>query len=385
MTTNATEAYFLTLLGRFLTGQTSPPPAADLDWPQLHALARRHRLSPLLAAALPSGTPPSVSGPLQTQARQRRIRTMVMVTDYAAIRQGFVQANIPLVPLKGVALAHTVYPSPSMRYFDDLDMLIPRDRGPDALAVLADLGYQPHPNAPAPEWHHLPPYVHPRHGTMVEIHLDLLRRTGPGWSLTGIWERLETAELDGQPASLLAPADALLHAILHGRHNLFHRLATFIDIGYLAEAVVAAGQVDLLAELAAETGSRQLVGFAFTELEMLFGWRPLGMQQRRFALTPRQRRRLSRLIGWSSLDLTRRPTHDGPLARWREARLTDNWSQTGYYVRHLLFPPAEFVRQTYGAAGESQSAGYSRRLLQRARVALRQFVSSRGKTANDGR
>ncbi|MCB0007420.1 MAG: nucleotidyltransferase family protein, partial [Anaerolineales bacterium] len=158
---DATETYFLTLLGHFLTGQTPPASPADCDWHRLHDLAHSHRLSPLLAAALPPGTPAAAAGPLQTQARQRRIRTMVMVADYAAIRQSFARANIPLVPLKGIALAHTVYPSPSMRYFDDLDMLIPQDRGPEALAVLADLGYQPHPNAPAPEWHHLPPYVHP--------------------------------------------------------------------------------------------------------------------------------------------------------------------------------------------------------------------------------
>jgi hypothetical protein len=385
MTADATETYFLTLLGHFLTGQAPPAPPADCDWRQLHDLARRHRLSPLLAAALPPGAPPAASGPLQTQSRQRRIRTMVMVADYAAIRQGFAQANIPLVPLKGVALAHTVYPSPSMRYFDDLDMLIPPEQGPDALTVLAGLGYQPHPNAPAPEWHHLPPYVHPRHGTMVELHLDLLRRTGPGWALPGIWERLTTAELDGQPSPVLAPADALMHAILHGRHNLFHRLATFIDIGYLAEAVVEAGQVDLLVELATETGSLQLVGFALAELDSLFGWRPLAAQQRCFALTPRQRHRLSRLVGWHSLDLAQRPAHDGPLARLREARLADSWGQTGHYLRHLLFPPAEFVQQTYGANGESKSAGYSRRLLQRARVALRQFVSDRANTARDRR
>ncbi|MCB0031328.1 MAG: hypothetical protein KDE28_25635, partial [Anaerolineales bacterium] len=121
------------------------------------------------------------------------------------------------------------------------------------------------------------------------------------------------------------------------------------------------------------------------ELEALFGWRPLAAQQRRFALTPRQRQRLDRLIGWQSLDLAQRPEHDGPLARLREARLTDSWGQTGHYVRHLLFPPAEFVQQTYGANGKRKSAGYSRRLLQRARVALRQFVSDRAKTAHDGR
>ena len=296
-----------------------------------------------------------------------------MATDFDDIRHAFNQVNIPLIPLKGVVLANSYYPSPTMRYFDDLDMLIPGSMSEEALTLLQQLGYQPHPNAPAPEWHHLPPYVHPRHGTLVELHLDLLRRTNPGWELATIWDRLETREIAGQLTPILSPADALLHTVLHGRHNLFHRLTTFIDIGYLSQAVAAAGQLDLLTSLAMETGSIQTLGYSLYELERLFGWRPFGEQQRRLALTTRQRQRFMKLVGWQTLDLQGRPEHDGPLARLHEARLTDNWRQTGYYLRQLLLPPAEFVQQTYGAENNAGGLDYGRRLWRRARVAWQQF------------
>ena len=365
----STDNYFLALLAAYLKGETPPAIPRDIDWEKMVTLGQKHRLAPMLVAALPAGAPQTARDTLQQQARQRRIRTMVMSRDYQALQDAFRAATVPFVPIKGIAIAHTHYPSPTMRYFDDLDILIPADAGPQALAILNSLGYKPHPNAGVPEWHHLAPHVHARHATMVEIHTDLLRRTGPGWALSGIWDRTVDGTLEGQTTRMLSPADALLYAVQHARHNLFHRLATFIDIGYLAEAVVAADEVDQLYQLAGEASALQILGYSLYELDRMFAWRPFAVQQRRFALNQRTRARLDRQVGWHSLDLAERPGHDGPLARLREARLTDSWSASLHYLRHLLFPPAEFVQETYGAGG------YTSRLVKRAGVALGQLLS----------
>src|SRR5204863_6393847 len=51
--------------------------------------------------------------------------------------------QVDVLPLKGLHLAHRVYPSPSLRDMGDLDLLVRRGALPDADAALRRLGYVP--------------------------------------------------------------------------------------------------------------------------------------------------------------------------------------------------------------------------------------------------
>ena len=96
--------------------EQNPDPSARADW-------LRAELKPAVqrAAAL-------------ELARQAAARTIL---------GRFAEAHIPVLLLKGTALAHTHYPQPYLRTRGDLDLLIPEHRQADADAALTAAGYQP--------------------------------------------------------------------------------------------------------------------------------------------------------------------------------------------------------------------------------------------------
>jgi hypothetical protein len=288
-----------------------------------------------------------------------RIRAAVMAADFQALHAAFFAAGIPLLPIKGLALSYRHYPSPALRYHDDLDLLIPAPAAAAALPVLQTLGYIPHPNSPVPEWHHLAPHVHPVHGTLVELHHDLVRRSGSGWPLNDIWRRTIPLSIADCETQTLGDADALVYGVLHARHSLFHRLQALLDLLLVLQTVKNEQEA---ASLAADAGGREALVFmldsaaglllpAAPALAPLFAY-PLLRRG-----SPRRQRRLVRLVGWHSLQPGRRADY-GPRARLVELQLQDSLLAALRLAWRLLRPPQAFVQASYGG-------GYGRRIWRR--------------------
>lgn len=73
---------------------------------------------------------------------QSAIHYLSMLKTQKEITAALNQAAIPALWLKGIALAHTVYPQPSLRPMSDLDVLVPYDQRQAALRVAEQLGYR---------------------------------------------------------------------------------------------------------------------------------------------------------------------------------------------------------------------------------------------------
>ena len=167
------------------------------DWRLLAATARREGVAPLLYPALkeqksrgaevqeceaePSSSPhlplspaphlPCVPPDVQADLRQAYYATTArnlllyhelsrLLTALSAPPQSptpniqypisNIQPPIPVILLKGAALAATLYPSIGLRPMGDLDLLVPEERLAEAVARLKALGYvQPHPEMAA--------------------------------------------------------------------------------------------------------------------------------------------------------------------------------------------------------------------------------------------
>ncbi|MCI0396934.1 MAG: nucleotidyltransferase family protein [Chloroflexi bacterium] len=364
----AEEHLLLRAIHSLITGRPfTEIPALSIDWERLFQLAAGHNLVPVIEATLPrQGIPDGVAAKILHEARRRRMRAAVMVEAFQELHQRLAAAGIRVMPIKGIALAHTVYPSITLRYFDDLDLLVPPGAGPAALTVLQESGYHPHPNVPRPEWHHLPPYVHNRHHTMIEIHTDLVRRIRPGWDVEQIWQRARPGQIAGLETWLMAGEDALVYTALHARHNLYNRLSFMIDAALLARAIA---DPDLLRQLAGEAGARCALAHILDVAARLFEL--AGLPQP--ATPPAQRWLARRTAGWHSLTPGRKALRQGPVPRLIELLLVDSVADTLRLAGRLLVPPPEFVRQNYATDG-GRALGYGRRLWQRAGLTARQVV-----------
>ncbi len=147
----------------------------------------------------------------------------------------------PLVLLKGAAYLAAGLPAAAGRVFSDTDILVPKPRLPAVETALVMHGWATTHHTPYDqryyrEWmHELPPLVHLRRQTALDVHHGISPLTA---RIRADSERLLQAALPipGRPGlATLAPADMVLHSMLHLLVNdeLSHALRDLSDLDLL--------------------------------------------------------------------------------------------------------------------------------------------------------
>ncbi len=148
---------------------------SDQSLPKLLAWATAHRLLPLLAwRATQQGW--SLPTPLARAAQQARYQNQAQqalaLRQLEGLGQLAQRLDIPIVLVKGPVVAKT-YPSPWMRAYKDIDILVaPSDASPLAAALRAQ-GYQM--KVSGMRGFHLPPLSPESPGLRIEIHTLLIQ------------------------------------------------------------------------------------------------------------------------------------------------------------------------------------------------------------------
>lgn len=126
-------------------------------------------------------------------------------------------AGINTLVLKGAGLAITYYRDTGVRPMADVDVLVPLNEARRALDHLGALGWQPVTPHIDEElrYRHSTPMVH-RTSEEFDFHWHALREGLSAESDTGFWKRAVPLRLVDIETRTLGPADALLHAIVHG-------------------------------------------------------------------------------------------------------------------------------------------------------------------------
>jgi len=144
------------------------------EWKEVPAQAEANGLGPLLYlhlktvdVAYPAHTRRELQGLYLRHRHANQVRTRVMVEILTA----FQTANIQVLVLKGMALAHLVYPEPGLRPMRDIDLLVKESQMVRAQQVLADLGF----HVPVPDDtvrdKHLPPVTRQNDGLTITVEL----------------------------------------------------------------------------------------------------------------------------------------------------------------------------------------------------------------------
>jgi len=120
--------------------------AREADYEALAALMSRQLLLPLLGKRLvetmPGQAPPSFVQLLRETTAAARQRGIVLETLGAQVRSDLSQAGVEALPLKGAALARSLYGDPGMRLAKDIDILVEAEQLERAADVLARRGYR---------------------------------------------------------------------------------------------------------------------------------------------------------------------------------------------------------------------------------------------------
>lgn len=218
-----------------------PPQDTPLDWVKLGHLAVAHGVAPLLHRAwssLPDGVPGALLTDLASIRWQTLKQSLLALRQRDTILHILGEAQIPVLTLKGAALARHWYRDLSLRPFGDIDLLIPASEAGTARRALFAAGYQSdrHPaglNIFAP--HHGAPLLHPGMPCAIELHSQLQALT-PLQNVRYEEFCARSIILDGRDALVrtLGPEDTLLylcaHLLRHVVDELGWRLLSAWDI-----------------------------------------------------------------------------------------------------------------------------------------------------------
>jgi len=130
--------------------------------------------------------------------------------------------RVPVMVLKGMALALRAYPDLGRRPMSDVDVLVPSPQIDEAVDRLLAVGWTIADDRPLPRsWRarHALPLVHPDGG-----HIDLHHAPGTpfmghargGVAVPEMWAAQQPAELAERPVAVPAPEDLLLTVVVHG-------------------------------------------------------------------------------------------------------------------------------------------------------------------------
>ena len=194
------------------------------DWGLLLQAAHRAGVAPLLYHATRQRglLPPPVEAALRQAYYHNAARNTFLLATLQDALCRLSAAGVPVIVLKGAALATTLYASAALRPMGDLDLLVHPEHVPMALAALAQLGY-------APGQHDLPDSHSAAYTNQValarpageqepvEIHWSLFSRTYYYYRvpMDWFWHTARPARFGPVSARVLSPEALLLHLCAH--------------------------------------------------------------------------------------------------------------------------------------------------------------------------
>jgi len=223
----------------------APEEVTSLDWPTICRTAGQsllpfinHRIGQRgLAREIPSATQEVLRGSSMAAAMQYLDRKRVLRAAIGALDR----TGIPSIVLKGMALAHTVYPTPTLRPMGDLDIWVAAGRFDDAIEVLQQARFE------IPREHRGrlgATFDQGRFGILglpdSNTTLDVLELPEslfglPPQELKAMWDNARTLKIDDITFQILAPEDQIEHLCLHmsRKHQFWTGIRPVLDLQLL--------------------------------------------------------------------------------------------------------------------------------------------------------
>jgi len=198
------------------------------DLTRLVACSIQLKAAPLLYThimrnGLNESIPQFILNMLKTEYRRESIKNLRIFGQFKDILDMAARSNIPIIPLKGIYLARSVYGDIGLRPMSDIDILCKKRDIPALQDLLINSGYHQeslyrsslHEKLALHGSHHLPPFIKPQ-GYGLEVHTHLFSDTACApQDMDSIWGRAVPVTHDGGQFHVLSPDDQLLHLTYH--------------------------------------------------------------------------------------------------------------------------------------------------------------------------
>jgi len=248
--------------------------ASIVEWKRVFALAKIHCVTPIICRFIAenggAATPESVKSTARKQFLELWRRNTKFARTLVEIARVIEAEGIPVIALKGPALAIQTWGDPVMREYSDLDLLVKPHDVPRVAKLLADRGYRARRYVPNTAeggsfFDFESEFTTAGNGVAIDLHVKL----APSYFPTGIdsdrlWLSSVRVEIEGSTVATLNPTDSArfvaAHAAKHGWRSFgfvsdFAALESSPDLDWpalLAGATNQSGRMIRLAVILAE-------------------------------------------------------------------------------------------------------------------------------------
>jgi hypothetical protein len=214
-----------------------------IDWPTLLRMAVAHGVLPLLYFNLKKTCPDLVPQPILDQLHNHFLanagRNLFLTEELLKLLHLFEANGIPAIPLKGPALAASIYGDLALRMFDDLDIVVHKRDVKKAKALALSQGYRlglslnreqeiAFLQSDLEGW-----FVRNDGRVMVEIQWGEPKDFPFTLDFEPFWRRLGKASLVGRMVPTFSSDDLLIILSMHGAIHCWQRLNWICDLAEL--------------------------------------------------------------------------------------------------------------------------------------------------------
>lgn len=265
------EARLITLCARepdaVAPGAVPAAAAAVTRWDEVVTVAAGHRVAAYVQAAATRAAialPPTAARGLREEATAALMQVMRLDGELARVSEALRRASVPVIVLKGPALARWLYPAAAFRPYGDIDLTVRAEDEAAAVAALTGSGLREVPFAAEEDRRAHAGHVHEAAayhrqfmseggGALIELHIDPLQLGIQPVCEAGRWQR--AVPVPGLPHVLmLAAEDQVVQLAVHAHKHGMNRLIWLKDIDLLMRARGAALDWELVARVAALEG-----------------------------------------------------------------------------------------------------------------------------------
>lgn len=201
----------------------------DENWSEFSSIVTQRGMAPLFfhylkVNEMSEQIPHLKVAHLQKQYHANALRNLQLNHSLNMILGKLQERDIPIVLLKGIHLATSVYDNIALRRMADIDLLVrPKDLE-NVAAVLQQLGYvQAFQRTTGPQSssdHHLSPFLHPSNNCQIEIHWTIAPpNSSYHFDIDSIWSNAQSVMIGQHNVLALSPEDLLLHICWHTTYH----------------------------------------------------------------------------------------------------------------------------------------------------------------------
>ncbi len=213
--------------------------AGKVDWEYLMSLVEFHNIAPLVYHNITENNlgdrvDKSCLERLQATYNDTLYRNVVFSSELARILSAFNRQDIPVIALKGLALAEMLYGNMVLRTMSDIDILVSADDLPRAGALLKEMGCEQSasPDRTSHPFHGAPYIKKGKAPFSIELHWNLEDERLISVPVARIWERSRTLKLQWGEPRVLSLEDTLIFSAIQ-LYKEFDRLKILGDIAVL--------------------------------------------------------------------------------------------------------------------------------------------------------